>query len=324
MRHAILSSVVTAVALGLVLALGSSVRAEDPAVKCEENKLKESGKYSKCRLKAEAKGVKKAEQADYTKCEEKFGEKWDKVEGKAEGACPTNGDVDSMDARITTDAAEIATLLAGGTLAECGDGSINVAWEQCDGADLGGETCTGLRFVGGTLACDVTCGFDTSGCVVGTCGDGVVNQPSEQCDGTDLNGVLCEQFGLLGDPGCDSSCEIDGSQCFACPGGTVVGDSCWYLAPVGDNCNDVCGAVQLSYDDVTRTFAGSSGTTANCQSVLLALGLTSLGTLDTSCDLGRGCTYSVFAERGFRCTSPATVAEPPSVNEGNLRVCACQ
>ncbi len=114
MRNSILSTVVTAAALGLILV--APVQASDPAVKCETSKLKEAGKYGKCRLKAEAKGVKSGEAADYTKCDEKFSEKWEKVEGKAEGACPTNGDVDSMNTRITTDTAEIARLLAGGTI----------------------------------------------------------------------------------------------------------------------------------------------------------------------------------------------------------------
>lgn len=47
----------------------------------------------------------------------------------------------------------------------CGDGNIDPG-EQCDGNNLGGETCITQGFGGGgALACDQSCGFDTSGCV---------------------------------------------------------------------------------------------------------------------------------------------------------------
>ncbi len=94
--------------------------AADPAVKCESGKLKEASKYSSCRLKADSKAVKKDEAADYAKCEAKFADKWAKAETKAGvGICPSEGDQVSMDARITTDVAEVATLLAGGSVTDC-------------------------------------------------------------------------------------------------------------------------------------------------------------------------------------------------------------
>jgi hypothetical protein len=142
-----------------------AARAGDPAVKCESGKLKEAGKYSNCRLKADSKGAKKGLPADYTKCEAQFADKWAKTESKAGlGICPSESDQVSMDARITADAAEIATLLAGGAVASCGDGAVN-GDEQCDTADLAGATCTSLGYtLGGVLGCDAGCGFDTSGC----------------------------------------------------------------------------------------------------------------------------------------------------------------
>jgi hypothetical protein len=46
----------------------------------------------------------------------------------------------------------------------CGNGTIE-APESCDGADLGGATCTSLGFaLGGSLACTGSCGYDTSSC----------------------------------------------------------------------------------------------------------------------------------------------------------------
>ncbi len=48
----------------------------------------------------------------------------------------------------------------------CGDGVIGEG-EDCDGAELGGQTCEGLGlgFVGGILGCAATCSFDASMCV---------------------------------------------------------------------------------------------------------------------------------------------------------------
>lgn len=51
----------------------------------------------------------------------------------------------------------------GGVAAVCGNG-VREPGEACDGSDLGGQTCTGLGFGGGTLACSGTCTFNTSGC----------------------------------------------------------------------------------------------------------------------------------------------------------------
>src|SRR5205823_2063332 len=51
----------------------------------------------------------------------------------------------------------------------CGNGNVD-AGEECDGADLAGETCTSLGFVKGAgvgLRC-AACAFDTSGCTGGS------------------------------------------------------------------------------------------------------------------------------------------------------------
>ncbi|HEV8320470.1 MAG TPA: VCBS repeat-containing protein, partial [Myxococcota bacterium] len=47
----------------------------------------------------------------------------------------------------------------------CGDG-VRSGAEVCDGADLAGNDCTsiGMGFIGGALACDASCAFDTAAC----------------------------------------------------------------------------------------------------------------------------------------------------------------
>ena len=80
------------IGLGLTLGLPLSAQAVDPDVKCYADKTKETAKYYACRLKAESKAIKKAETPDFSKCDSKYSEKWQKVESKAGGACLTNGD----------------------------------------------------------------------------------------------------------------------------------------------------------------------------------------------------------------------------------------
>ncbi len=46
----------------------------------------------------------------------------------------------------------------------CGDGVIHLGSEQCDGFNLGGNTCASLRLGDGTLSCSADCLFDTSAC----------------------------------------------------------------------------------------------------------------------------------------------------------------
>ena len=46
----------------------------------------------------------------------------------------------------------------------CGDGVINTGLEQCDGFNLGGNSCDTLRFGEGLLTCSAECRFDVSAC----------------------------------------------------------------------------------------------------------------------------------------------------------------
>lgn len=53
----------------------------------------------------------------------------------------------------------------------CGDDVIE-GEEECDGDNLGGETCESQGFFGGELQCTDGCLFDTSACLETSCGDG--------------------------------------------------------------------------------------------------------------------------------------------------------
>ncbi len=108
----------------------------------------------------------------------------------------------------------------------CGDALIQGGFgEDCDGDNLGGETCMTLGYTSGTLTCDSACGFDVSACV-SECGNGQL-EIGEVCDdgnagpgdGCDLCGIeagwscttdspsvctpLCGDGMVLGDEECD-------------------------------------------------------------------------------------------------------------------------
>ena len=97
-------------------------------------------------------------------------------------------------------------------------GGIN---EQCDGNNLGGQTCVGLGFVGGTLSCDSGCQLDTSQCTGAaspSCNgvwEGALEDLGTECDGTPLpNGCAADcrcglGFTLNGAGGCNLNLPLN-------------------------------------------------------------------------------------------------------------------
>lgn len=73
----------------------------------------------------------------------------------------------------------------------CGDGVKN-AMENCDGVDLGGETCVTQGFDMGALACSAQCQFNTAGC------SDVCKLKNEPCNGpTDCCNTGCGKGGSM-------------------------------------------------------------------------------------------------------------------------------
>ena len=97
----------------------------------------------------------------------------------------------------------------------CGDGVIQGQHgEECDGAELGGETCVGQGLGSGTLACTTQCRFDTSACSeVAVCDDGLLAPPAEECDLSDLNGATCQSLGWYGGELACDDCRFDTTHC---------------------------------------------------------------------------------------------------------------
>ena len=223
---------------------------------------------------------------------------------------------------------------------ECNDNNVCTV-DTC-------ATSDSLRFCRFTpRTCD-----DGDPCTVDFCTDHVVGcqsrpRPSTFCD----DGVSCTVDECIAGVGCRSTagscddgqtctqdtCDLDLGHCVhsVCPAGTTpLFGACWKLggwnvfAGVPLDCNQVCAGVGLTYDDATRTVAGSDGTDANCEAVLTALGAVFEPGFDApsaTCSAGLGCFSDVLLDGSFpgegRCAIPATAAT--ATKPWVRRACAC-
>jgi cysteine-rich repeat protein len=125
----------------------------------------------------------------------------------------------------------------------CGDNFLDSPPEECDGMAFGDATCQTEGFAMGTLACQVDCTLDTSGCSgvspdsgpgPGTdagppppvCGNGTTEPPEECDDGNTTNGDGCSSTCMTEGPTCvpdGGACMPTGTPCcapFFCCGAT--------------------------------------------------------------------------------------------------------
>lgn len=170
MRRSLAMGWLLAAALLLSGTGGASAAPTDPQG-CEAAFERASGKLARCRLRVDA-GVarsgsttRRTERMD--RCETAFDRSIARaVKRFGNLDCPaTPGSAFASDVGTCTD--EVAVAAHGGSLPTCGNGLVDVAGEQCDGADLGGSSCESLGRSGGTLGCTTECRFDVSGCASG-------------------------------------------------------------------------------------------------------------------------------------------------------------
>jgi hypothetical protein len=160
------------------------------------------------------------------------------------------------------------------------------------------------------------------------CGDGLVRL-GEDCDGTDLQGETCQSLAsTYGTLGCSSECSFDVSQCGTCPGGdgTHVAGACWYIAAENESCASACTARGLPYSQLTRTYAGSDGTLAQCYAVLDAFGYTSppvFNVGDVNAFPPAGCMISADLGARMRFIPNSFATDADATVDDRRRVCAC-
>ena len=146
-------------ALAALLFTAVNAAALSPSDKCESGKLKEAGKYGFCRLKAEARAVKKGGAPDYSKCDAKYAEKWTGLEGDAGGECPSNGDEGDIQAFIAQHTDDLAVALDGGPLPNCPtdlatcDSNLDACLDAPQGQLLRTGQSTCYDAAGGVISC---------------------------------------------------------------------------------------------------------------------------------------------------------------------------
>lgn len=168
-RSAALASVGALAAILVASAPPSA--AATPAARCEADIEGLTGKYFKCVQDAEARFTRRGDAAKLAsqkeRCREAFDHRVSAVVDRANGACPSGLTPEEYRDFLDSCSSAIGDAATTGQAPECGscgNGVVDLG-EQCDGANLAGETCQRLGFTaGGTLACDAYCGFATGGC----------------------------------------------------------------------------------------------------------------------------------------------------------------
>ncbi len=89
----------------------------------------------------------------------------------------------------------------------CGDNKRN-GGEDCDGGELGGQSCKTLGFDAGTLTCNVGCTYNTTSCESFSCGDGKCQASEDSCV-------------------CPEDCPEDPNTCSDCECGGQGGPNCY-------------------------------------------------------------------------------------------------
>lgn len=160
------------IAAAVVLALPFAATAASTAAdRCEVSKNKTAGTYYLCREKAEATAILRGLPADYSRCTTKFEDKWDSAESTGAGACPDNVELtEDMEAFISAQAAEAASIIEGAEIPACGanlstacatldtvEGELAACYSRCSlsGGVGGGPACWYLGALG--QSCDTVC-----------------------------------------------------------------------------------------------------------------------------------------------------------------------
>ncbi|MGH7786901.1 MAG: DUF1566 domain-containing protein [Candidatus Binatia bacterium] len=231
------------------------------AQRCESGKLTVAAKYSACRLKAEAKAVKKGTAADFSKCDSKFAAKWAVYE---DGDCPLIGDLAAQQRDLSADTRRTAWQLSGeARFVDNADGTImdrrtGLIWEKkteldfffpsltnphdADNRYMWAGTCSGLvsKHCQPTTAASALCAAHAdgdTGCVQCTGGEGVCSATATVWTWvSDLNSAT---FAGHSDWRLPTLFELQAIVDYADPVGAPAVDVAFHGPSCGATCTDI-------------------------------------------------------------------------------------
>ena len=125
-------------------------------------------------------------------------------------------------------------------------------------------------------------------------------------------------------PKCKQNEQLVNGKCVPLPpkppkcSGVQIGGACWYQSGPGQSCKSVCSA-RGGYDSATKSYAGSGGSNAKCQSVLDGLGL-GKGKVNTMTGKGYGCFLNSLSSTRIR---DKKNTDDGASSTGAVRACAC-
>ncbi|MFT5039146.1 MAG: hypothetical protein ACI8TX_000093 [Hyphomicrobiaceae bacterium] len=106
----------TLIAGAAILASSSSAIALSEEARCLNSQLREAGRYGFCRMKTQAKSVRRGDLptgAEVLRCADKFTPRWDRILNKLSLGCPTLVSSSTMEAQITACIDDLSSQFAG-------------------------------------------------------------------------------------------------------------------------------------------------------------------------------------------------------------------
>lgn len=208
----------------------------------------------------------------------------------------------------------------------CGD-DVRGAGEDCDGADLAGQSCASLGFEAGTLGCTTVCTLDVSACSSAEqCQDTLDNDAdgAADCDDADCAAACadaCATPAALADPGAaagDTAGHAALAEPLGCLDPTTAGPSVAYVFTAGaDGLLDVelTSASLMDLALAVRTTCGSAATELSCANAVVAPGTPELITMPVT--QGQTVYLLVGGEEPGEFTITADVRSP-ACGDGDL------
>ncbi|MFC1691770.1 hypothetical protein ACFL0W_06340, partial [Nanoarchaeota archaeon] len=181
----------------------------------------------------------------------------------------------------------------------CGNDFVDTG-EECDLNQLVGQTCYSLGYLGGALACDDTCEFDTNGCLGSSanCGNCQIDVAEDCDDGNNIDNDGCSAS-------CDYETDITGPACG--PGLSLCIDGSCSLDCIATAGNFQCNGINGCEAGESCECADCNGDATTCS-----------GSLE--CSISAGACCDLIGDSFCDYCSPCVDVDPDCGDCGDCKV----